>query len=32
MIFRPFWTVVSPLGRFIYSEGLAAAVRRAEAT
>ena len=30
VIFRPFWAVVSPLARFIYSDGLAAAVRRAE--
>jgi hypothetical protein len=30
MIFRPFWAVVSPFARFIYSEGFAAAVRRAE--
>ena len=31
LIFRPFWAVVSPLARFVYSEGLTAAVRRAEA-
>jgi hypothetical protein len=31
VVFRPFWTVVSPFSRFIGSEGLAAAVRRAEA-
>jgi hypothetical protein len=31
LIFRPFWLVVSPFARFIYSEGFAAAVRRAEA-
>ena len=30
MIFRPFWTVVAPFARFIYSEGFALAVRRAE--
>jgi hypothetical protein len=30
VIFRPFWAVVSPFARFIGSEGLAAAVRRAE--
>jgi hypothetical protein len=30
MIFRPFWMVVAPFARFIYSEGFAAAVRRAE--
>ena len=31
LIFRPFWAVVSPLARLVHSEGLAAAVRRAEA-
>ena len=31
LIFRPFWALVSPLARRVYSEGLAAAVRRAEA-
>ena len=30
LIFRPFWAVVSPLARLIYSDGFAAAVRRAE--
>ena len=30
VVFRPFWAVVSPFARFIYSEGLATAVRRAE--
>jgi hypothetical protein len=30
LIFRPFWAVVYPFARFIYSEGFAAAVRRAE--
>ena len=30
LIFRPFWAVVAPFARFIYTEGLAAAVRRAE--
>jgi hypothetical protein len=30
LIFRPFWAVVSPFARFIYSEGFAVAVRRAE--
>jgi hypothetical protein len=30
LIFRPFWTVVHPLARFIYSDGFAAVVRRAE--
>jgi hypothetical protein len=30
LIFRPFWAVVSPFARFVYSEGFAAAVRRAE--
>jgi hypothetical protein len=30
VIFRPFWALVSPFARFIYSEGLAVAVRRAE--
>jgi hypothetical protein len=30
LIFRPFWALVSPFARFIYSEGFAAAVRRAE--
>jgi hypothetical protein len=30
LIFRPFWAVVHPFARFIYSEGFAAAVRRAE--
>jgi hypothetical protein len=30
IIFRPFWAIVSPFARFIYSEGFAAAVRRAE--
>jgi hypothetical protein len=30
MIFRSFWAVVAPLARFIYSDGFAAAVRRAE--
>jgi hypothetical protein len=32
VIFRPFWAVVSPFARFIYSEGLARAVKRAEGT
>ena len=32
LIFRPFWMLVSPFARFIYSEGFAAAVRRAERT
>jgi hypothetical protein len=31
VIFWPFWRVVSPFARFVGSEGLAAAVRRAEA-
>jgi hypothetical protein len=30
LIFHPFWAVVSPFARFIYSEGFAVAVRRAE--
>jgi hypothetical protein len=30
VIFRPFWAVVRPFAHFVYSEGLAAAVRRAE--
>jgi hypothetical protein len=30
VIFRPFWALVQPFARFIGSEGLAAAVRRAE--
>jgi hypothetical protein len=30
LIFRPFWLVVSPFAHFIYSEGFAAAVKRAE--
>ena len=30
LIFRPFWAVVSPFARLIATEGLAAAVRRAE--
>ena len=30
MVFRPFWALVSPLGRFVYSDGFAAVVRRAE--
>jgi hypothetical protein len=30
LIFRPFWAVVSPLARFIYIDGFAAAVRLAE--
>lgn len=30
IVFRPFWAVVSPFSRFIGTEGLAAAVRRAE--
>jgi hypothetical protein len=30
IIFRPFWTVVSPFARFIYTEGFGVAVRRAE--
>jgi hypothetical protein len=30
LIFRPFWAVVAPFARFIYSEGLAVAVKRAE--
>jgi hypothetical protein len=30
LIFRPFWAVVSPFARLIYSEGLATAVKRAE--
>jgi len=31
LVFRPFWAVVSPFARFIYSEGFALAVNRAEA-
>lgn len=31
LIFRPFWAVVHPFARLIYSEGFAVAVRRAEA-
>jgi hypothetical protein len=31
LIFRPFWAVVRPFARLIYSEGFAVAVRRAEA-
>jgi hypothetical protein len=30
MVFRPFWTVVRPFAHFVSSDGLAAAVRRAE--
>lgn len=30
IVFRPFWAVVSPFSRFVGTEGLAAAVRRAE--
>ena len=30
LIFRAFWAVVAPFARFVYTEGLAAAVRRAE--
>jgi hypothetical protein len=30
LIFRPFWALVAPLARFIYSDGFAAAVKRAE--
>jgi hypothetical protein len=30
LIFRPFWALVRPFAHFIYSEGLAAGVRRAE--
>ncbi len=30
LVFRPFWAVVAPLARLVYSEGLAVAVRRAE--
>jgi hypothetical protein len=30
LIFRPFWALVAPLARFIYSEGFAVAVKRAE--
>jgi hypothetical protein len=30
LIFRSFWTIVRPFARFIYSEGFAVAVRRAE--
>jgi hypothetical protein len=30
LIFRPFWAVVSPFARLIYSEGFALAIRRAE--
>lgn len=30
IVFRPFWTIVSPFSRFVGTEGLAAAVRRAE--
>ena len=30
LIFRPFWAVVHPFARFIYSEGFALAVKRAE--
>lgn len=30
LVFKPFWQVVRPFARFIYTEGLAAAVRRAE--
>jgi hypothetical protein len=30
LIFRPFWAVVAPLARFIYSDAFAAAVKRAE--
>jgi hypothetical protein len=31
LLFRPFWAVVHPFARLVHSEGLAAAVRRAEA-
>jgi hypothetical protein len=31
LTFRPFWAVVKPFARFVYSEGFAAAVKRAEA-
>jgi hypothetical protein len=31
LIFRPFWAIVRPFARFIYSEGFAVAVKRAEA-
>lgn len=30
MVFRPFWAVVKPFARFIYSEGFAVAVKHAE--
>jgi hypothetical protein len=30
MVFRPFWLVVAPFARFIYNEGFAVAVKRAE--
>ena len=30
LIFRPFWAFVHPFARFIYSEGMAVAVKRAE--
>jgi hypothetical protein len=30
LIFRPFWAVVSPFARLIYSDGFATAVKRAE--
>jgi hypothetical protein len=30
LIFRPFWTVVRPLARFVHSEGFGVAVKRAE--
>jgi len=30
MVFRPFWALVSPFARVIYTDGFAAAVRRAE--
>jgi hypothetical protein len=30
MIFRPFWMLVAPFARFVYSDGFAAAVKRAE--
>jgi hypothetical protein len=30
VVFRPFWAVVRPFAHFVYSEGFAVAVRRAE--
>jgi hypothetical protein len=30
LIFRPFWAVVRPFARFVYSEGFGMAVKRAE--